>query len=539
VYVVISGAPASVIRAAIMGSVYLAAIGLGRPRESLLPALALSAVIMTAASPAVVTQISFQLSFAAMAGIVVALPWQEAVSRGIAARTEQAQQMWARLLGPGLIWLASGAVVSAAATLATFPLVALRFGQFPLLGIPTTILATPLLPFALVGGLVSAAAGAIHPLPRQLIGFTGSIPLSALAGLVASAPRWTVEVYAGGSALAWVWYGLLLATLVMSDTQYYRTRVLGKLDRQISSPGRQSPVAVWGETVGSALPALVGVGLILLAGIFYLLLNTMEGSDSRLHVYFLDVGQGDSALIVTPGGRRVLVDGGPEFGGAAGALSNHLPRWDRRLDLVAATHLDVDHSRGLLRVLETYRPRSVVVGIPDSGSHLYPQWRRALAEGGHQVLHLSAGQALTLEEGVLLEVLHPPAVPLRGPAWDSNNNSLVLRLAYGEVSFLLTGDIEEEAERYLIRQGRGLESDVLKAGHHGSNSSTTRAFLRAVQPRWAVISAGADNQYGHPHPEVLKRLNEAVGEANVFSTAAQGTIHFTTDGKRLWVETHR
>ena len=538
VYVVASGAPASVVRAAVMGSVYLAAIGLGRPRESLLPALALSAVIMTAVSPVVVTQISFQLSFAAMAGIVLALPWQEAVSRGITGRTEQAQWMWARFLGQGLGWLASGIIVSAAATLATFPLVALHFGQFPLMGIPATILATPLLPFALVGGLVSAAAGAIHPLPGQLIGFTGSIPLSALEGLVGSVPKWTLEVKAGGSTLAWVWYGLLLGTLVMSDTQYYRTRVLGRLDRDISSAG-QSPTEVWGETAQRTYPALAGVGLILLAGIFYLFLDTVEGSDGRLHVYFLDVGQGDSALIVTPGGKRALVDGGPEFGGATEALSNHLPRWDRRLDLVAATHLDVDHSRGLLRVLETYRPRSVAAGIPDSGSHLYPQWRRALAEGGLQVLHLSAGQALTLEEGVFLEVLHPPAVPLRGPAWDSNNNSLVLRLAYGEKSFLLTGDIEEEAERYLVRQGRGLESDVLKAGHHGSNSSTTRTFLRAVQPRWAVISAGADNQYGHPHPDVLKRLNEAVGEENVFSTAVQGTIHFTTDGKQLWVDTYR
>jgi len=538
VYVVASGAPASVVRAAVMGSVYLAAIGLGRPRESLLPALALSAVIMTAVSPQVVTQISFQLSFAAMAGIVLALPWQEAASRGIAACTEQARWTWARLLGRGLGWLASGAIVSAAATLATFPLVALHFGQFPLLGIPTTILATPLLPFALVGGLASAAAGAIHPLPGQLIGFTGSIPLSALAGLVASVPKWTLEVNAGGTAPAWIWYGLLLGTLVMSDTQYYRTRVLGRLEQEISSTGQPS-VAVWGETAQRAYPALAGVGLILLAGIFYLLFGTVEGSDGRLHVYFLDVGQGDSALIVTPEGKRVLVDGGPEFGGAARALSNHLPRWDRRLDLVAATHLDVDHSRGLLRVLETYRTKSVVAGIPDSDSHLYPQWRRALAEGGLKVLHLSAGQELTLEEGVFLEVLHPPAVPLRGPAWDSNNNSLVLRLAYGEVSFLLTGDIEEEAERYLVRQGMDLESDVLKAGHHGSNSSTTRTFLRAVQPRWAVISAGADNQYGHPHPEVLKRLNEAVGRENVFSTAAEGTIHFTADGKRLWVETYQ
>ncbi|MCY4365114.1 MAG: ComEC/Rec2 family competence protein [Chloroflexi bacterium] len=537
-YVVISGAPASVVRAAIMGSVYLAAVGLGRPRESLLPALALSVVIMTAVDPEVVTQISFQLSFAAMAGIVLALPWQEAVSRSITVCVAQRQWPGAQTTGAGLGWLVSGVIISAAATLATFPLVALHFGQFPLLGIPATILATPLLPFALVGGLAAGVAGAIHPLPGQLVGMTGSIPLSALMSVVELAPKWTVGVATTGSGLLLVWYGLFLGALVLSDTHFYRTRVQGRLGLKPVSGGQSSP-AVWGETPQRAYPALVGVGLVLLASLFYLLFDTLEGSDGRLHVYFIDVGQGDSALIVTPGGRRALVDGGPDYNGATRALSHHLPRWDRRLDLVAATHLDADHSRGLLRVLENFQPKTVVAGTPDSDSHLYPQWRKALADSGHHVKQLSEGQTLSLEEGVSLEVLHPPAVPLRGPAWDSNNNSLVLRLTYGELSFLLTGDIEEEAERYLVRKGEGLESEVLKAGHHGSNSSTTRAFLRAVQPRWAVVSAGADNQYGHPHPEVLERLSEAVGEGNIYSTATQGTIHFTTDGARLWVETDR
>jgi competence protein ComEC len=251
------------------------------------------------------------------------------------------------------------------------------------------------------------------------------------------------------------------------------------------------------------------------------------------------VGQGDATFIITPGGEQILVDGGPEFGGAARALSQRLPPWDRSLDLVALTHLDADHSRGLLRVLESYKTGAVIAGRPDLDSHLYPQWHKAVQQGGHRLAHLSAGQELALEEGVTLTALHPPSVPRRGPAWDSNNNSLVLRLSYGEISFLLTGDIEEEAERYLARAARSLQSDVLKVGHHGSNSSTTAAFLRAVKPRWAVISAGEGNQYGHPHPSVVGRLEEAVGESNVFSTATQGDIRFTTDGQRLWVETER
>ena len=537
-YVLVSGAPVSVVRAAIMGSVYLVALGLGRPRESLLPALALSMAVMTAVDPGAASNISFQLSFAAMAGIALALPWQESLSNSIAIRLERTGLRWAPLAGTALGWLASGVLISAAATLATFPLVALNFGQLPLLGIPATILATPLLPFALAGGLLTAVAGTVHPLLGQLVGLPASMPLSALLGLVEIVPKWTVELDTEGAGWLWAWYAILLGTLVLADTRWYQTGALGRLNRvlRVNSTALRSASGA-GPT--GAYVAMGGVALVLAATLLYLLVGVWSNDDGRLHVYFLDVGQGDAIYIVTPGGKQILVDGGPEFGGAARELSAHLPPWDRSLDLVASTHLDADHSRGLLRVLEGYGTGAVAAGLPDPESHLYPQWRKAVEQGNHNLVHLSAGQELMLDDSVTLTVLHPPRLPLRGPAWDSNNNSLVLRLSYGGISFLLTGDIKEEAERYLARTSVGLDSDILKAAHHGSKSSTTGAFLRAVNPRWAVISAGAENQYGHPHADVVRRLEDAVGEANVFSTATQGTIHFTTDGQRLWVETER
>lgn len=209
-YVLVSGAPVSVVRAAIMGSVYLAALGLGRPRESLLPALALSVVVMTALDPGAASRISFQLSFAAMAGIALALPWQEAMCRSIAGRLEGTGCRWSPMAGTALGWLASGVLISAAATLATFPLVALNFGRLPLLGIPATILATPLLPFVLAGGLISAAAGMVHPLLGQLVGLPASMPLTALLALVETVPKWTVELDTEGSGWLWAWYAVLL-----------------------------------------------------------------------------------------------------------------------------------------------------------------------------------------------------------------------------------------------------------------------------------------------------------------------------------------
>ena len=537
-YVVISGAPASVVRAALMGSVYLAALVLGRPRESLLPALAFSVLAMTTLDPRIASQISFQLSFAALAGIALALPWQEAASRSIAGFAERFRWRMAAPAGVFLGWATSGTIISAAATLATFPLVALNFGAVPLLGIPSTILATPLLPFGLMGGLAAGVAGGINPLLGQLIGLPASMPLTALLLLVDLTPKWTVEIAEQSSSPAWIWYATLLVIMAVADSRIYRRFVLFPLTRFSRTAGASgqtdSILAGGGRYFG-----LTGIGLVLAAAVLYLSFGFFSDTDGRLHVYFLDVGQGDAIFVVTPNGRQALIDGGPEFGGVVGALSEYMPPWDRTLDLVASTHLDADHSRGLLRVLEHYKIGAVATGASNPESHLYVQWRKAVEQGNHRPLQLSAGQQLELDSGVMLEVLHPPSVLLRGPAWDSNNNSLVLRLSYGEVSFLLTGDIEEEAERYLKRASPKLESDVLKAGHHGSNSSTTTTFLRAVKPRWAIISAGEGNQYDHPHPAVLKRLDGAVGRGNVFSTATQGTVHFSTDGQRLGDATER
>ena len=138
-----------------------------------------------------------------------------------------------------------------------------------------------------------------------------------------------------------------------------------------------------------------------------------------------------------------------------------------------------------------------------------------------------------------MEVLGPPSNPMRGTGSDVNNNGVVLRLVYGGVSFLLTGDIEAGAEERLLLSGLPLRSTVLKVAHHGSRTSTTEQFLSAVSPAVAVVSAGAANPYGHPHPEVTGRRAAMPGESRTYVTAERGAIEFTTDGERLWVRTER
>jgi len=235
----------------------------------------------------------------------------------------------------------------------------------------------------------------------------------------------------------------------------------------------------------------------------------------------------------------MLVDGGPEAESATRALSGVLSPMDRSLDLVALTHLDADHSRGLLQVLNRYRVDDVLVGRPDQEAALYPQWRQALDRQGIRPIRLSAGYRIQLDQDVSLEVLHPPGSAAPEKFTDANNNGLVLRLVYRDVSILLTADIEAEAERSLLDGSVPIKSDVLKIAHHGSKTSTTAPFLQRVQPSLAIISAGADNRFGHPHEEVVNRLQHAVGDRNIYRTDQNGNTEVISDGTTIWVKTQR
>jgi competence protein ComEC len=161
-----------------------------------------------------------------------------------------------------------------------------------------------------------------------------------------------------------------------------------------------------------------------------------------------------------------------------------------------------------------------------------------LEEGAVTQQVVRAGDRLDLGSGIVLEVLHPGPELMAATDADANNNSLVLRLVWGQASFLLTGDIEAEAERLLLASGQPLPAGVLKVAHHGSGGSSTAEFLSAVDPAYAVISVGADNQFGHPQGAVLERLAHT-GEVEILRTDEQGTVEFVTDGQRLWVQTER
>jgi competence protein ComEC len=256
--------------------------------------------------------------------------------------------------------------------------------------------------------------------------------------------------------------------------------------------------------------------------------------DGQLHVYFLDVGQGDAIFIRAPDGRQILVDGGPSPAALLSELGDVLPFWDRNLDLVVLTHADVDHITGLIPLLDRYRVGQVMDTDQSVGSPEAVLWREQLARHGIPTASAQRGMRVLVGE-LKLTVLNPGPILLEGTASDSNNSSIVLRLDYGQTSLLLAGDAQQEAEAEMLTAGLPLGADVLKVGHHGSNGSSSAQFLQTVAPRTAVIQVGAGNTYGLPHPETLARL----AGREVLRTDLRGRIEAISDGRQLWVKTMR
>lgn len=245
-------------------------------------------------------------------------------------------------------------------------------------------------------------------------------------------------------------------------------------------------------------------------------------SRTGLAVYFFDVGQGDSIFIQAENGNQILIDGGP--GDAVLAeLGNVLPFYDRTLDMLVLTHPDADHLNGLVEVVKRYKPKVVLETGVLHDTAQYSEWRTFIETHNIPVLYAEAGEKFSVAEHLMLEVLSPFRKQAGEKPKQVNQTSVVLRMDYGELSFLFTGDIESKTERMLaVVEHDAIDADVLKVAHHGSKTSSSAEFLRAVTPELAVISVGRNNRYGHPHPEVMDRLNGL--RIPLYRTDIKGTV---------------
>jgi len=263
--------------------------------------------------------------------------------------------------------------------------------------------------------------------------------------------------------------------------------------------------------------------------IFYVAYNIDRGG--ILKVVFLDVGQGDSILIEVPNGNQILIDSGANKS-VLKALSRKIPFYDRSIDLLIATHPDQDHIGGFPEILKRYKVGKFYNSGLISDSPTFKEIEKEIFNKKIEEERLVKNEVLDLGEGVFLKVLYPN-IELEGD--DTNKNSVVLKLIYGDTNILLTGDIPTDVEKYLTMiLGSELDSDILKVAHHGSKNSLSEEFFSAVSPEYSIISASRDNSFGHPHKEIIDALNN-IG-TNILRTYDAGDIVFVSDGDKFVLE---
>ena len=286
-------------------------------------------------------------------------------------------------------------------------------------------------------------------------------------------------------------------------------------------PERRLPIPILAVTIGLATLSLAAV--------------TTHSGDS-LRVTFSETQRGDLSLIETPGGRQILIDGSGSPDDAVNFLGDRMPFWDHSLDVVILTHPHADHVTGLLRVLESYEIDRILHAPIEYNSQAYLAWLSETEKLSERVISAQAGTVIDFGDGSYLEVLHSGPTDYSN---DPNDASVVVRVSYGDISFLMTGDASTIVEKRLLASGVDLNADVLKVPHQGSKGSSSVDFINAVSPAIAVIPVGGENPFGHPHQEAVDRLEAVVPPGQLFTTSTDGTITVTTDGERLWAHAER
>ena len=514
-YVMLTGASPSVVRAGLMAAAMLIA-QLGGSRTHATSALMLAALVMLILAPPVLWDVGFQLSLLATAGLI-----------SLGARVE-------RRLGWLPAWAREPIALTLASQITTLPVILLNFERLSLVAPIANVVVAPLVPIVMLVGSLAMLASTLHAIVP--------IAMDALATLMAGA-TWLVlrlMIMAGAAAAAIPFASLEVGAPAWLAAGYYPALALLLARRRPPGPAAADPdpppPGRWAGVAGVAFHPLSVAASI---GAVLLLVALLGRPDGRLHVTALDIGQGDAILVTAPSGARMLIDGGPDPDLTLRRLGEVMPFWDRRIDVVLLTHPHEDHVAGLVEVLRRFEVRRI---LEPGRAYDNPSYARfldlAAREPGAETEQPRTGESLRLDPSTALSILYPStadaAAPL--PEDDINNGSIVLALRCGGFTALLTGDAEAPVESLLV--ARGLPRfDLLQVGHHGSESSTSPPFLTATQPRIALISAGAGNEYGHPRRATLDAL--AAAGASVFRTDLDGSIDVASDGFGMVVRSRR
>jgi len=545
VYAMLVGGGASVDRATLMAVVYFGARAFDQ-RSPPLNALAVVAALIVAADPLSIVDPAFLLTFGATLAIVLVVPVITTMTAERADHAENNRHSGRSAISAAIVVISRPLVAmiaaSAAAEAVLFPIGAVVFSRVTFAGLGLNFLAIPLMGLAQVAGMMlvpSAIVSATLAAGAGWLAHAGAAGLVWSAELVRFAPVLTYRVAPPTAAVVIIYY-CALAAIVASG--FWRTRLaasgVGRTRLVASGVGRTRLVASGFSRTLRSSTAIIAVA----SGAWILVdprtLIAPRG-DGRLHVTFIDVGQGDAIFVRFPRGSTLLVDAGGLAFSSSFDIGDRVvapvirDAGFRRLDLVALTHGDPDHIGGAASIVDEFRPREVWEGIPVPRSEPLTALRMLTQSIGSRWANVYARDRTVIDE-VQVIARHPEVAD-----WERqkvrNDDSIVLELRWRDVSVLLTGDIGRPVERTLAATIPPARLRVMKVPHHGSLTSSTADFVHEMHPNVAVVSAGRGNHFGHPVPEVLERYLSVGTE--IFRTDRDGAVTVDTDGISLDVHT--
>ncbi len=538
-YGTMTGMGVSTWRAVFMFALHLAAELFGRTYD-MLTALALAAVLMLMERPLLVCHSGFLLSFGAVLGIVVLLPWwKEITERLFIGKALQGKPPDGKNV-KGLLYKTWEAMnLSMAIAITTLPILLYFYFTYPIYSLILNLFVLPLMGFVLADGILSMGIGLFLPGIAVYLGIPDRLVLWFYETLCEGVLKLPGSILIGGRPAGWqivIYYGVLALLVTGRNLAEEGVGMIPAKRRRYGQASKQAGR----ETGGGFLPPLCQ-WFLMLGMVWLLLLRPVRG----VTAYFLDVGQGDCIVMVNENGSCYMVDGGSTDKSRVGKYQM-LPFLESKgigeLEAVFLTHPDEDHISGVLELMEQsgYGIRIKMLVLPDVAEEMKREQllevRQAAASSSIPVYYISSGDVLQ-DKNLLFYCLGPQ----EGFKTDEVNEiSTVLSVSYGDFSMLLTGDVTGEPEKETLTEwenmspasGTALKKlTVLKVAHHGSRFSTPEDLLEVTDPVYAVISAGRDNRYGHPHEELMERLQKA--GCRIYTTQESGAIWFWTDGKRV------
>jgi len=515
IYTLVAGMGTPVLRSAFMALSFLVALIIGKPRD-LFNVLFGAALIILMIIPESLLEVSFQLSFCAVFALIYIVPRFDKPSFSFLAVTPQWFQFCFHQVYLFIL-------VSLAATLGTLPIIIYYFNRLSTVTVIANLIAVPLLGmlvlfFLLLFILTAVFSPTLAGWLIKAASFFTSLSIGIIKRL-ASLPWSSITFVKPG------WIEIILLYVILFGLIEVLTPTENKKEKQFAT------------RYPSLVKAILFTSLLLLiANSTYLYWKDKTSTD--LQFTAIDVGQGSSTLIEFPGGTRMLIDGGgfqdSAFDIGKSVIAPFLYyKKIKKIDIVVLTHPHPDHMQGLIYILNNFDVREVWTTDVKADDDLYRLWEKTISDHNLIIRHLRSGRPSERLAGASIVCLWPDRTAENNGDHDTNDQSLVLKITFGEKSFLITGDISSRVESRLTASGNNLKSNLLFVPHHGSVYSSSETFIHKVSPQYAVISAGKNNVFRHPHPDVLN-LYKAHG-TQIFRTDQQGAIRIHSDGKKLEV----